>query len=184
MSDLHRRRVTPPAAQEAKRESGRAFPGASPAVVTYSFQDSPAEDGACQLTETLPLIPPGMYEAYFDRWQTAALYGGKSKKLILWFALADPGVMGIRLARYYNVTALKGKPGDFGHFKVGPKSHFARDYCRLIGNPRRLDRLSVSRFQNKVFRVKVRTVTKGADQASIAECLQYSVIGELLGLQQ
>lgn len=183
MNGPYREHAAPPASQEAKRDAGRTFPDSSPGVVAYSFQDSSPENDACELTEVLPLIPPGVYQAYFDRWQTVALFGGKSKKLILWFALVTPGVMGTRLARYYNVTALKGKPRQYGHFKVGPKSNFARDYGRLVGNPRRLDRLSVSRFENKIFRVRVRTVVRGSDQASIAECFQYSVIGEILGLQ-
>lgn len=173
-----------PVSPEVKRDTDSAQLDGPHRVVTYAFQDDPPEDDACELTEILPLVPPGEYEAYFDRWQTAALMGGKAKKLILWFALATPGVMGTRLPRYYNVRTLKGKPRLNGHFTVGPKSDFAREYCRLLGPPRRRDRFSVSRFENKLFSVKVRTVQSGADQSRIAECLQYSVIGKLLRLQQ
>ena len=184
MSSSHRERSTSPGLQEPERESGRVLPDATSPAVTYSFRDSPPEDDACELTEILPLVPPGEYEAYFDRWQTVALFGGKSKKVILWFALATPGVMGTRLPRYYNVKELKGKPRLMGQFKVGQKSTFARDYCRLLGPPRRRGLFSVSRFENKIFRVRVRTVERGSDQSKIAHCLQYSVIGELLRLQQ
>lgn len=183
MSGHHPEHATPLGAEEARREAG-ALSDASPPAVTYSFHDGPPEDDACELTEILPLVPPGEYEAYFDRWQTVALFGGKSKKVILWFALVTPGVMGTRLARYYNVKELKGKPRLMGQFKVGQKSTFARDYCRLLGPPRRRGLFSVSRFENKIFRVKVRTVERGSDQSKIAQCLQYSVIGELLRLQQ
>lgn len=179
MSSPRREHVIPQPARDDNRKSDSALPDPSPGVVAYSFHDCPPEDNACELTETLPLISPGVYEAYFDTWQTAALFGGKSKKLILWFALATPGAMGTRLPRYYNVTALKGKARLRGEFKVGQKSDFARDYCRLLGPPRRRDRFSVSRFENKLFRVKVRTVESGANQASIPECLRYSVIGEI-----
>lgn len=183
MSEHHPKHATPRGSEEAGHEAG-ALSDASPPAVAYSFHDGPPEDNACELTEILPFVPPGEYEAYFDRWQTTALFGGRSKKVILWFALATPGVMGTRLPRYYNVKELKGRPRLNGQFKVGPKSNFARDYCRLLGPPRRRGLFSVSRFENKIFRIKVRTVKKGADQTEIAQCLQYSVIGELLRLQQ
>ena len=168
-----------PQAQPTQLDAGK-----SPPKISYAFQNEPLEDGACEVRGDLPRVQPGTYEAAFDTWQTVALFGGKSKKLILWFTLLSPGVMGTRLPRYYNIMALNGQPRARGRFRVGRKSDFLRDYCRLFGEPGRYDRISVSKFQNQRFRVGVRTVERGGNQASIPDCLRYSVIGEIKAVQE
>lgn len=147
--------------------------------VKYQFEDEPHDDYACVVEVELPLLKPGTYEAAFDTWETLRLFGGRAQKLVLWFIVLDAGHMGARLPRYYNVKQIIGKPRRRGQFKSGPKSAFLRDYYRLHGLPQRKDRISVSRFSNQRYRIKIRTVKEGADQQGIHEGLQYSVIEQI-----
>lgn len=149
------------------------------ARATYEFDDEQAEDESCQIVGDLVLLPEGKYEAAFDYWETLTLFGGRAQKLALWFKVLDPGYMGQRLARYYNVTRIVGKPRKRGRFKVGRKSDFLRDYCDLHGAPTRHDRVSVSKFADKAYEITVRTVTKSSNQRDIPDPLRYSVIAEI-----
>lgn len=158
--------------------------GNAAARVSIQFEDEAQDDGSCVVEVELPLLKPGTYEAAFDTWETLRLFGGRAQKLVLWFTVLDPGEMGTRLPRYYNVREIIGKPRRRGQFKAGPKSTFVRDYYRLHGAPKRKDRISVSRFENKRYRIKVRTVKAGADQQRIHEGLQYSVIESIEGQEK
>lgn len=140
----------------------------------------PFEDNACAVEGELTLLPSGTYEAVFDTWETVALFDGRAQKLILWFALAAPPYVGVRLPRYYNVGEILGKPRTRGRFKVGPRSAFFREYCAAHGAPSRIDRLSVSKFQGGKFSVKVRTV-KRVGRLELPEGARYSVIDCVVG---
>lgn len=128
----------------------------------------------------LPCIPPGKYEMGFDTWETCALYGGRARKLILWFAVLSPEYMGLRIPRYYNVRELNGKPGKRGRFKVGKKSDFLREFVHVHGMPDRLDRISPARYQGNKYLAKVRTVETGNRNRPIPKELRYSVVDQII----
>lgn len=130
------------------------------------------------------LVPPGNYEVAFCGYTTCVLFG-KAQKLNLQFRITTMGEhFEARLSRYYNVARLIGRPRVNGRFKVGFHSDFLREFVRLFGVPTRLDRIPMSHFERRLFLARVRTVEKGGDQAIIPIGLRYSVISDLLGIQQ
>lgn len=152
---------------------------------------APHKDGdALPEGERPACIPPGDYRVRFDRYETSILFG-RAAKIRLHFTVIEPGPYfdTARLSLFYNASRLLGKPGVNGKFKVGWKSQFLRDFCRLFATSarfdkivQRLDRFPMSLYREHIFLARVRTVTTGADQKPIPEPLQYSVISELLGV--
>jgi hypothetical protein len=131
-----------------------------------------------------PLIVPGLYDFRFDYYETKVLYG-RAPKLVLWFTVISFGDYfdRIRLPRYYNLTKLIGRAQRFGRFKPGFKSDFLREYATLFQMPQRPDRIPMSVFEKVIVVAKVRTVTTGSKQEAIPTALQYSVIGQLVGVK-
>jgi len=131
--------------------------------------------------ERPPLIPPGIYNLAFVRYETKHMFGGKAPKIYLHFMVTDTGpAYGKELVAYYNARWVNGKK-----FKCGFKSNFLRDYVRLFDEvPERLDRIPMSRFKDHIIRAKVKTVTHGANQKPIPKLLQYSVIDELIKVHE
>lgn len=129
------------------------------------------------------LVPPGEYDLAFTGFETWTMFQ-RAPKLTIWFTIAEPGEgFGQRVARYYNVIRLIGNRGRGGQFKVGGRSDFIRDYARLFSElPRRLDRIPMTRFENRVIRGMLRTVQKDHRQRELHELVQYSVVADLLGV--
>lgn len=135
-------------------------------------------------------IPPGDYLVRFDWHETCVLFG-KAAKIRMHFTVITPGEFfdSVKLSMFYNAAKLIGDKGRNGRFRVGWKSQFLRDFCRLFATSarfdkivQRLDRFPMSLYREHIFLARVRTVTTGADQKPIPEPLQYSVISELLGV--
>lgn len=143
--------------------------------------------GEAQLDGEQPaLLPPGEYQLRFDYHETAVMFG-RAPKLVLWFTVITPGPFfdQARVPAFYNVRRLIGRPARHGRFKVGFKSSFLRDYFRLFTTPaNRLDRIPMSVFKTAIIVARVRTVTTGSDQTTIPEPLRYSVVDELLRVEQ
>ena len=129
------------------------------------------------------LIPPGTYRVRLVDWQTAILWG-RSHKLALHFRVCDLGPhFGAKVVRWYNVERIKGRPSVRGKFKVGWKREVVRDYCTLVPDLKRLDRLHLERLESLLIVARVETVTSHSRQRTIHEPLQYSVVHELLGVE-
>jgi hypothetical protein len=134
--------------------------------------------------EAKALVPAGEYQLAFDHHETAVMFG-RAPKLVLWFRIVTMGDhFEKRVPRFYNVTRLIGRPCKHGRFKVGRSSAFLREYLRLFHCTNRLDRIPMSRFEQHVIVGKVRTVRIGGDQKRIPETLQYSVIDELVRVEE
>ena len=128
------------------------------------------------------LIPPGKYTLRFEFHETKFIFS--RPKLFLWFSVLDCGdYFGTKLARYYGARRLIGRSGKHARFAVGWKSDFLREYATLFGAPSRLDRIAMTPFEKVTMLGRVRTVEKGHDQRVIAEGLRYSVIEELLRVE-
>jgi hypothetical protein len=134
--------------------------------------------------EPLALVKPGEYQLRFDYFETAIMFG-RAPKLVLKFTIISLGDYfdRVKLSRFYNVTKLLERPQKYGRFKVGRLGAFTREYGRLFHSPNRLDRMAMSEFERHIIVGRARTVTEGADQKRIPEAMQYSVLDELLRIE-
>ncbi len=123
-----------------------------------------------------PFVPPDEYEARYKNHGTYRQYGG-GEKLRAFFVISDPGpAFGLAVPRFWNVTLTK------RGFKVGKRSTFLREFCRLFPNyrPTRSDRIPMDYFRGKAFRIRVETVDKDRNRQPIPEQLRYSKVAEIL----
>lgn len=139
------------------------------------------------------LIPDGFYEAIFSHHETASVFTKKvgdvreGGKLYLWFdidPLHNSNVLNpnekIKLYISYNAASVGVPTGRNGKFKMTRGKKFVQDFERLIGTVKRRDRISPSNYRNKVFKVKVRTVTIDKNKREYTEGGCYSIIDELV----
>ena len=125
------------------------------------------------------LLPPGRYLVKFVGWSTC-LYLNRQPKVKLQFQVCDPGChQGAMLERWYNVKALIGQPRTSGKFRYGQRSSLFREYCGLVGDLARWDRLSLSALKPKLLAAQVRTVTTDHRQKPLHPRAHYSVIDHL-----
>src|SRR5690554_837537 len=133
----------------------------------------------------IPLIEPGVYSMTLEHWQTAVFFG-RSQKVVMWFRVLEMGqAFGKVIPRYYNVKRLTTKPKRNGGFAAGRSSDLVREYC-LIHNkrPTRLDRVSLCHYQGVIVKGRVDTVSRDSRQSALPEAARYSVVKELVGLEQ
>ena len=126
-----------------------------------------------------PLVSPGEYEARFKNYKTFQMYGSGGK-LRAFFVISDPGpAFGEAVPKFWNVDLTK------RGFTVGTRSAFLRDFCRLFPAYRltRRDRIPLSDFYGKAFRIRVETVDKDRNRKPIPEQLRYSKVAEILVVQ-
>lgn len=121
-----------------------------------------------------PAIPDGNhYEVMFIGAERGYIF--KSEKIYLWFKIITPGNwIGQKL---YMACAIPEKG------KWRPSHKFYLAWVLTAGRrPNRVDRnrMSTKVFRNKVFRARIRTVTRTAKQMIRTTAQQYSVIDELL----
>ena len=135
------------------------------------------------ISEALPLLPDGKYDAAYSHHETWK-YLGKAPKVTFWFKVVTLGeYFGTLLPRHFNVSRIIGKPARNGRFKAGRSSDFLLEYCSLF--PRkisRLDRIPLSLLENEVIIISTRTVTNNREQRKLPDVLQYSVIDHWLGI--
>lgn len=124
-------------------------------------------------SEIPPLVPEGPYDLGFVRPQTKRMFGGE--RLFLWFRIVTPGEW---CGRELYMTCTVAPNG-----KWTPSHKYYLAWVLATGNrPNRRDRLSTVVFRNKVFRGKVRPVTKTSKQSPRTLEQQYSVVEELVGV--
>ena len=134
--------------------------------------------------ELRPLIKSGQYDVAFKGFKTVRMFNGRAEKLELCFEVITHGkYFGIKIPRYFNVK-IKGKPQNEGCFKAPQSGNFLREYANLFELPKRLDRIPMSMYKNKIFECSVKTVKTGYNQAKIHKQLQYSVITELIKVKE
>jgi hypothetical protein len=124
-------------------------------------------------------IPPAIadgeqYQVCFIRAEQTCQWG--QPKVFLWFRLITPGEwLGEEFFMACNVPP-KGR--------WGPSHKFWQTWTLASGNrPKRGDRMSIKIFRGKVFRARIRRVTKTANQTARPPELQYSVIDQLLEVE-
>lgn len=139
--------------------------------------------GDCEIIEvSRPLIPEGIYKLRFLYHETVYAF---DKKVKLVFEVVTPGdYYGTELARNYNVDDYTGRPMRNGSFVVGTGRAFVREYLNVFGDVKSLRDIKVQNYEGQTINGRVRTVKRGARRVEIQESIQYSVIDELLELQQ
>jgi hypothetical protein len=119
-----------------------------------------------------PAIPNGdHYQVVLVRVEKKRQYNGE--KLFLWFQLMTPGDWVGEL--FYMVCTIAPQ----GRWSASHK--YWQAWVLAAGKrPPRKDRMSTKVFENTVFRVRMRVVTKTAKQLPRTPAQQYSVVDELL----
>lgn len=135
-----------------------------------------------QLVDAPGRIPPGEYQAYYRRHETAFMF--KSPKVFIHFEIHGGEHGGTKVYAAYRVKELRGKPRKGGGIRLRHSQDLYRQFVRLTPNQReRPDRISLQRLRGCLLRVSVRTVTKDAKQRELPEALQYSVVDEMLAVE-
>lgn len=139
----------------------------------------------CVSDDLLPKIKSGVYDLAFVEYETARMFKGKARKLVMWFRIVTLGeYFELILPRYYNVQNVPRKRTMNGSFKAGPKSDFMREYCTLFpGRVGRLDRIPMSPFRHSIIKGRI-SVVKEARGREIPTELQYSRIEQLVGVKK
>jgi hypothetical protein len=131
------------------------------------------------------LIEPGAYEATLLDCQTWMFFNGKSPRTILLWRIVTMGpAFAMTLPGYYAVRAIVGKPRRRGHFQIGPKSRLARDLAAMTGWRPPFNCVPIEDLADKVFRVRVETVGRDAEQEELAPSARYSVVRRVLGVAE
>lgn len=128
-----------------------------------------------------PLIPEGEYQLRLQGHRTAYQFG--NPKLILQFTVLDFGrYHGTMLPAFYNVAALKGKPGKSGKCKHKHTGHFMIEYFTLFPERGRvrLDRVPMEPLYEAILVGKVRTVKRNNEKVDLPEQLRHSIVDKLL----
>ena len=86
---------------------------------------------------------------------------------------------GTKLARWYNVKALVGKPRQRGRFKVSWGQDLAREYLPLVSTTLRKDGIALSKLRPLLLEGVIETVTSDRKQRALHPLLHYSVIRQL-----
>ena len=82
-----------------------------------------------------------------------------------------------------NVTKMSKTGTKLGTFAVGRKSAYFREFCLVVGSPKRPDRLSPVALAGKRITIDVADVVHDGDKKDIPEGARYSVVREVLGAE-
>lgn len=132
-------------------------------------------DGPICEDDPRPLIPEGTYDAVCSHARRHLHPGFKREVIKLDLQIWDGPYNGVILSRYFPSQSA-GRRG----------SGFYREWT--VANrgvpPRRRDRMALSKFKGKLFRVRVKTVERSWDGRTLPPSLFYSKVGEILELLQ
>ena len=130
-----------------------------------------------------PLVPDGQYQAVLIGHEcTAVRQFANAAKLFLKLRLHEAGEhTGQVLYRAYRVKWIKDR-----RFGVARRGDLHKMMCRVLDVPEhrwRLDRLSLRHLRHMILRVNTRTVSKDYKGRPLPECMRYSVIDEIRGVE-
>ncbi|MDW3094547.1 MAG: hypothetical protein R8G33_02615 [Gammaproteobacteria bacterium] len=139
--------------------------------------------GRCKVCDdSMVKIPEGKYKVQFVEYETKVLIAPKA---ICTFRIIQPGeYLETKLSRHYNVLNHIGRPSINGDFQSGRKSDLVREYFTIFGDNADIDNIDLNKYREIIVIGKVHTVTKSSDKKEIHQALQYSVISELMPIEQ
>jgi hypothetical protein len=125
-----------------------------------------------------PLLPPGEYDAICNAFDFRPTFQGRQSLFLRFEIFGGP----YDKANVYFIAAMP--PRKQGRFVRGIalSSKFYRAWTVASGGrrPARRDRMSLEPFQNKMFRIRLRTVVMDHQRRPLAPVHQYSVVDEVL----
>ena len=147
---------------------------------THPLPKSKSNAGSFSIEEDrYCLVPDGEYLVALDHYRTDHMFKG-APKLEMMFGMIDEGYQGLLLPKWYNAKKAQ-KNRKYGNFKVARRSNFSMDFMRLFdANPKRLDRIPMSLFENHLFMVETEQVKHNFQQANYPERLKYSKIKRII----
>lgn len=129
----------------------------------------------------LQLIPAGLYEAVYVSHETFNQSFGAKVKIT--FRIITPGdYFGVMIDAWYNVKALKNKPGKQRSVVLSRHSKLTTELLTILSIKERVARLSPAQLKGKILEVAVRTVKKNSRQKSYTESQIYSVVDRIVRL--
>lgn len=109
-------------------------------------------------------VPPGEYAARFVGCETWARIHGWAPRVVLVFALVDPGYVGTIVPGFYRVVRLHGKPRRNGRFAIGSRSRLWRDLTRMLDRRAPTDRVPVEALTDRLYSIMLRDVETDCDE--------------------
>ena len=141
--------------------------------------DEEPDEGSGVVEGDTVLVPEGEYELRYIDFETADYFG--SPKVIVHFAIIEPDdYAGLPIDRYYYAKKLTGPPGRFGTYKARPCGNLIREFKRIAGRAKRLDRISFKRFRDLRIIAEVKTVRRDYLRQPLHEDDYYSRIFRLV----
>ena len=130
-----------------------------------------------------PLLPDGEYAACFIKQEIVSLRIFKGEtRLFAHFEILDNS-SGIRTKIYgawrVSISLSSGRQRT----TLGRNSNLYIMLCRVCGYRVRPDRISFQALRGCVLKIKTRTVKKNFRQRILPECLWYSVVDDIIGIE-
>ena len=124
-------------------------------------------------------VEPGSYELKFEYYETF-FFLGRFPKVVLWFSILDFGEHNEKkLARYYNIEKIHGKPRRSGSFRFGRRSDFNKEYLKLFDKPCKKGVINWNLYKRHIILGEVNTVTNDFRGDGYHPSLVYSVLSRL-----
>jgi hypothetical protein len=151
----------------------REQPGVSSAVPDHDVPWPDIDVRAARPTD--PLIPDGLYDAKCVRCERVSMRFGsdRSERLMMHLEIFGGTHDGAHLR--FVIPLPQGSRG------AAPSSKLFRAWVVAAGRqPERRERMSLVVFRHKIFKVRVRTVTRGARQEPLPPANRYSLVDQLV----
>ena len=129
------------------------------------------------------LVPPGDYKLRFSHYETKVIF--KKPKLFVWFTIATFGEhFGKRVSAVLRTAQADGQIGKESTLRCRLEKRFPARVHEAVRLAARLDRIAMTHFEQAEIIGRIRTVRQGSQQRAIPDALQYSVVDELLRLDE
>ena len=147
---------------------------------TQSLPKSKSKAGSFAIeADRFCLVPDGKYLVALDHYRTDHMFKG-APKLEMMFRIIDEEYQGLLLPKWYNAKKAQ-KNRRYGNFTVARRGNFTMDFMRLFNaDPKRLDRIPMSYFENYLFIVETEQVTQNFEQKDYPSQLRYSKIKRIV----
>ena len=137
------------------------------------------EEGGGDIIGSCVVVPEGRYELRYMYYQTG--YFKDQAKVTVFCAIIEPeDYAGLPVERFYNVDELKGPPKKYGGFGVSARRTLVREVRFLLGQPKRLDRISFAGLRDKRIIGELETVTNNYEKRPLSPDDQYSRIARFI----
>ena len=125
-----------------------------------------------------PLVPEGLYELKFTGHEYARMFRNNTK-LIMNFRVTTFGAyFEVKLQRFYNIKK------QTRSYRATSGMDFTREMRNCFNDAVLKKGMPFNLLRDRVILASVRTVTQTSRQKSLGDRNRYSVVGEILGIQE